>query len=449
MNTVAGHHCLIINKRSHAMITDYLRNRISKNFTGQDKVIFDRNIPSQELLAEKIRDIQEAGIYLHIPFCNQICPYCPYNKEIFRYESCRNYKNALIKEIDSYIPLLSNKPVTSFYIGGGTPTTMIGNGMEQIIDHIYKHFNMQCHVHMESHPNHLTHKNLDAIEAMGVRYLSIGVEALQDRHLKSIERPYTVAEVKKSVERAVGRNFECVNIDYMFDLPGQTAAEVEQAGHDMVNLGIHQVATYPLFRFPYTRLGRESNNNGNAIATMFRRRKLLGILEDIFYDSGFERSSVWAFTKKGIAKYCSVTVPLYLGLGASGGSYLKDVFYVNTFNVAEYIKAINEGKSPIALSLDLSEEMQMAGWLYWRIYETKFRKSDFQDRFGVSFDQKYGKQIKMLSRLGYLTNGSDQICLSDKGTYWIHAFEDFFSIDYISKLWGTSKYNPWPEKVVL
>lgn len=128
---------------------------------------------------------------------------------------------------------------------------------------------------------------------------------------------------------------------------------------------------------------------------------------------------------------------------------MKDVFYVNTFNVAEYIKAINEGKSPIALSLDLSEEMQMAGWLYWRIYETKFRKSDFQDRFGVSFDQKYGKQIKMLSRLGYLTNDSDQICLSDKGTYWIHAFEDFFSIDYINKLWGTSKFNPWPEKVVL
>jgi len=431
------------------MVTELIRKRISKHFTGHAEAIFDNNIPSPESLAEKFRDIQEAGIYLHIPFCDRICPYCPYNKEIYSEEACQKYKKAVIKEIDTYLPILSNKPVTSFYIGGGTPTTMLGKGIEEIVNHIYKRFNMNCYVHMESHPNHLTHENLDAIEAMGVKCLSIGVEALQDRHLKSIERPYTVSEVKKNVERATDRSFECVNIDYMFDLPGQTAEEVEQAGHDMVNLGIHQVATYPLFNFPYTRLGRELHHNRNAIATMFRRRKLLRILEDIFYNSGFERSSVWAFTKKGIAKYCSVTVPLYLGLGASGGSYLKDVFYVNTFNVAAYIKAINEGKSPIALSLDLSEEMQMAGWLYWRIYETKFRKSDFQDRFGVSFDRNYGNCINMLSKIGYLKNGSDQIHLTDRGTYWIHAFEDFFSIDYINKLWGTSKFDPWPDKVVL
>ena len=57
--------------------------------------------------------------------------------------------------------------------------------------------------------------------------------------------------------------------------------------------------------------------------------------------------------------------------------------------------------------------------------------------------------MKILSRLGYLKNGDDQIGLSDKGAFWIHAFEDYFSIDFINKLWGTSKYDAWPEKVVL
>jgi oxygen-independent coproporphyrinogen-3 oxidase len=431
------------------MVPNFFRKRISRHFTKQDKIVFNNNIPSYQLIAEKFKNIDELGIYLHIPFCHQICPYCPYNKEIYSEEACRNYVRAVIRETDTYAPLLANKPVTSFYIGGGTPTTMIGKGIEEIINHIYKRLNMKCHVHMESHPNHLTPENLNAIESMGVKYLSIGVEALQDRHLKAIVRPYTVKEVKKNVERALGRSFECVNIDYIFDLPGQTVGEIKQAGHDMANMGIHQAATYPLFRFPYTRLGREYQKNRNAIATMFRRRELLKILEDIFYDSGFERSSVWAFTKKGIDKYCSVTVPLYLGFGASGGSYLKDVFYVNTFSVNEYIRAIEKGRSPIALSIDLSEEMQMAGWLYWRLYETRFKKSDFQSRFNVSFEEKYGKQMKILNRIGYLQNGNDQICLSDRGTYWIHAFEDFFSIDYINKLWGTSKLNPWPEKVVL
>ena len=431
------------------MVSDFLRKKISRHFTGQNEIFFHNNIPSYNLVGENFRDIDELGLYLHIPFCNQICPYCPYNKEIYSQEASHNYVKAVIKEIDLYAPLLNNKPFTSFYIGGGTPTTMLGKGIDKMINHIYKRYNMQCQIHMESHPNDLTSDNLNIIEAMGVKYLSIGVEALQDRHLKAIERPYTVKEVKKSIERAVGKNFECVNIDFIFDLPGQTELEVEQAGLEMVNLGIQQAATYPLFRFPDTRFGRENHENGNAIGTMFRRRKLLKILENSFYNSGFERSSVWAFTKKEVDKYCSVTVPSYLGLGASGGSYLKNIFYVNTFNVAEYIKAIKENKSPIALSIDLSEEMQMAGWLYWRIYETKFKKSDFQNRFHVSFDKKYGTYMKILDQIGFLKNSHDQIALTDKGTYWIHAFEDFFSINYINKLWGTSKLNPWPEKVIL
>ena len=204
------------------MISDFLRKKMSKHFTGENNIQFQNKIPGVSLIQENFNAIEELGIYLHIPFCNQICSYCPYNKETFKEETCQNYIKAVKKEVDFYAPLLNNKPITSFYIGGGTPTTMIGKGIEEIINHIYKHFNIQCHIHMESHPNHLTNENLNAIEAIGVKYLSIGVEAFQDRHLKALGRPYTVNEVKQCVERAVGRNFECVNIDYIFDLPGQT-----------------------------------------------------------------------------------------------------------------------------------------------------------------------------------------------------------------------------------
>jgi oxygen-independent coproporphyrinogen-3 oxidase len=144
-----------------------------------------------------------------------------------------------------------------------------------------------------------------------------------------------------------------------------------------------------------------------------------------------------------------VTVPVYIGLGASGGSYLKDVFYLNTFRVAEYINALEEGRMPTALSLDLSENLQMAGWLYWRIYETRFLKKDFRERFGKDFDKIYGIYFKLLSLLGFLIDEEDQIVLSDKGTYWLHVLEDQFSLDYINKVWGSSKYDPWPSKVAL
>ena len=425
----------------------FLRTQLKRLLTKESYVALESKIP---LLESRFQDIDEFGLYLHIPFCRQICPYCPYNKEIYHPEVAESYTNAVKKEIDIYSELIGNRPVTSFYIGGGTPTTMLYSGLDKILEHVFEAFNMQCDIHMESHPNDLTLDSLDAISSLGVEHLSMGVEALQDHHLKALRRPYSVKQVMTAVNRAVGNGFKCVNADFIFALPNQTYNEVEQAGHALVEMGVDQVAAYPLFRFPYTKMGRTARESNHNLSTIFKRRKMLGILERIFYDAGFERTSVWAFTRPGVPKYCSVTVPLYVGLGASGGSYLKDVFYLNTFNVAEYIKALENGRMPIALSLDLTENMQMAGWLYWRIYETRFKRSDFQKRFGREFDRVYGKYMRLFSALGFLKmDDGDEIVLSDNGTYWLHVLQDLFSIEYISQLWGTSKQEPWPERVVL
>ena len=87
------------------MVSNYLRKRISRHFTRQNEIVFNNNIPSYQLIGEKFNDIDALGIYLHIPFCNQICPYCPYNKEIYSEEACRKYVSAIIKEIDTYAPI--------------------------------------------------------------------------------------------------------------------------------------------------------------------------------------------------------------------------------------------------------------------------------------------------------------------------------------------------------
>ena len=104
---------------------------------------------------------------------------------------------------------------------------------------------------------------------------------------------------------------------------------------------------------------------------------------------------------------------------------------------------------PIALSLELSEEMQMAGWLYWRIYETRFRRSDFERRFGQDLSQVYGRYIRLLCLIGLLEDSGDELALSDDGIYWLHVLQDLFSIQYVSTLWGTSQQEPWPERVLL
>lgn len=249
-------------------LESFLRTQLKSLLTKQSYVALESKIP---LLESRLQDIDEFGLYLHIPFCRQICPYCPYNKEIYHPELAERYTNAVKKEIDIYSELIGNRPVTSFYIGGGTPTTMLYSGLDRILRHIFESFNMQCDIHLESHPNDLTPDSLNAINSLGVGHLSIGVEALQDHHLKALHRPYSVKHVMTAVGRAVSNGFKCVNADFIFALPGQTYGEVEQAGHTLVEMGVDQVAAYPLFRFPYTTMGRTAKESNYSISSTLSR----------------------------------------------------------------------------------------------------------------------------------------------------------------------------------
>jgi hypothetical protein len=91
----------------------------------------------------------------------------------------------------------------------------------------------------------------------------------------------------------------------------------------------------------------------------------------------------------------------------------------------------------------------MAGWLYWRIYETRIDKADFCLRFAKDWVKTYGRYVKPLALLGFMRDEGEQVVLTDRGAYWLHALQDLFSIDYIGKLWGTSVQDPWPASVAL
>jgi oxygen-independent coproporphyrinogen III oxidase len=424
----------------------WLRNRITGILLGEHNLALKSGAFA---LAPRFEGIDSLGLYLHVPFCHQICPYCPYNKELFDLDLAERYTKAVLTEVDRYATLVGGLPITSFYIGGGTPTTMLHRGLPTILEQIYRRFNMQCSIHMESHPNDLSPANLDIIVALGVEHLSMGIEALQDRHLRRLCRPYTAAEARAVIARAVGKGFECVNVDLIFALPDQTHEELGWSGRTLAELGVDQIAAYPIFSFPYTQWPQLARQNQYRSYNLCQKRRMLRVLEQVFYGAGYRRTSVWAFTKAGSPKYCSVTVPLYLGLGASAGSYLRDIFYLNTFDTRAYIQALEDGRMPIALSLELSERMQMAGWLYWRIYETRFRRQDFGQRFHRPLDAVYGRYLRLLSLLGFLTEGEDEVALTDGGAYWLHAVQDLFSIDYISTLWGISRQAPWPAEVRL
>jgi oxygen-independent coproporphyrinogen-3 oxidase len=177
---------------------EWLRHRINGLLLGEQHLALTSRAVD---LAPHFGGIDSLGLYLHIPFCRQVCPYCPYNKELFRAAVAERYTNAVLREIDHYAAIVGSRPITSFYIGGGTPTTMLDAGLPRILEHIERTFNMRCGIHMESHLNDLSATNLRSIRAMGVEHLSIGVEALQDRHLRTLCRPYSADKARAAIAR--------------------------------------------------------------------------------------------------------------------------------------------------------------------------------------------------------------------------------------------------------
>lgn len=427
-------------------LTHHIRRTVRKRLIGTADLALTGTVPD---VGSALRGTDALGLYLHLPFCRHICPYCPYNKTAYHPKLADAYADAVLREIDLYAPLVGERSVTSLYVGGGTPTVMLDHGLDRILDRIANSFRLRSSVHMESHPSDLTEATVGALVEMGVAHLSIGVEALQDRHLRSLGRPYTAKQARTSIRRAVTNGFECVNADMMFALPDQRTDEAVETARILVDLGVDQVAAYPLFDFPYTPWARGHRSRPTGPSAVFRRRRMLRALERVFYDAGFTRTSVWAFTRPGVPAYCSVTVPLYVGLGASGGSYLHDVFYLNTFDTRAYVETLEQGRLPVALSVPLSLRMQMAGWLYWRLYGVHISKHAFKQRFNRSFDSVYGRVMRVLGDLRLVRDDGADIVLTDAGAYWLHVFQDFFSLDAVGKLWSAAQAERWPRRVVL
>jgi oxygen-independent coproporphyrinogen-3 oxidase len=127
---------------------------------------------------------------------------------------------------------------------------------------------------------------------------------------------------------------------------------------------------------------------------------------------------------------------------------MGDCFYVNTFNVDEYCRAIENNKQPIALSMPFDKRQEMAYWLYWRIYEMYINKSEFMKLFGQDFNNTYGDMFSFLKAIGFAHEEQDRINITSKGAYWVHRVQNEYSLSNIQKIWGACISNPWPREIL-
>lgn len=387
------------------------------------------------------------GLYLHVPFCEELCPFCPYNREKYEEEKFRLYENAVCREISMYARNLPQNEYISLYIGGGTPTINVP-GLIRIIEHIKKSFNLRCDICIELHPNYMDNECLSSLKTAGVTLISIGVESTNDKLLENIGRSHDGATAMDSVKRAVSLGFKSVNVDLMFALPGQTLSHVDDDLRRIIESGVDQISTYPIFGFPYSDMGQEKGLKGIKRPVEKSIRDMFDLIAKRSLEYGFKRCAVWSFLKPSKKKFSSITRHHYIGFGPSAASMTGDYFYVNTFSSQEYVAAVERGL-PIALGMKVPKRIEMAYWLYWRVYEMMLSKNEFNVAFNEDLRRIFGKIILLPRSLGMVRKNLDGYEITESGAYWIHRIQNEYSLNYINRLWGKCRLEPWPEEVIL
>lgn len=393
---------------------------------------YDRQLP--------FSDCENLGLYIHIPFCKNICGFCPYCKVRYSKELCDQYIDALLREIHLAGSQHTGKKVAaSLYFGGGTPALAVDRFVE-ILDAVKEHFIITEGIGAELHPDNVTPSILRALKDAGVTKISIGIQSFQTKFQSILGR--TNVDIPALAKALSEVPFETVSMDFIFALPGQTFDDLKADVDTAFQNGANHAAIYPFIDFTFT----------SSTVTPTPKKKKQALLDAITLycaEQGYTRSSIWTFANDQDAKYSSMTRDTFLGFGCSATTLLKEQFKINTFSVEEYCKRIDAGQLPTSLTLRFSLRQRMVYYLFWTAYSTKIDARNFEQFFGVPLKKMYGMELKIAEWLGFIVNENNVYRMTLKGAFYYHYYENFYTLAYIDKMWGIMRKEAFPERIEL
>lgn len=385
-------------------------------------------------------DCENLGLYVHIPFCEKICSFCPYCKVLYSKEICDAYIDALLQEIHMVgSQYKGKKQVTSLYFGGGTPALAVDR-LREIIATIEEHFIISEGIGVELHPRNVNVEMLTKLKAAGITKISIGIQSFQEKYQSILGRD--VVDMEQMATALAQVEFETVSMDFIFALPKQTYLDLKKDIDLAFSYGANHVAIYPFIDFTFT-------SSKVKVMEKKEKRKLLDEITNYCLEQGYHRSSIWTFSSEKEAKYSSMTRDNFLGFGCSATTLLKDQFKINTFSVEQYCKRVNGGKLPTSLTIRFTKRQRMIYYLFWTAYSTRVDSRDFEKFFGIPLQKMYGFELWLAKMLGFVeeTNGIYEMTL--KGAFYYHYYENFYTLAYIDKMWGIMRKEAFPEKIEL
>jgi len=361
-------------------------------------------------------------LYIHIPFCEELCPYCSFNRVVFREGLARQYFDALRKEIAIYRDL--NYNFEALYAGGGTPTILIDE-LGKTLDLARRLFNLR-EISVETNPNHLTPFNIKSLKDMGINRLSVGVQSFDDRLLKMVERYHKYGsggDIKDRLRHAQGY-FDTLNVDMIFNFPTQTMEILESDLQTLIELGIDQITYYPLMVSTSTRdvmkkkMGEVDYDRGN---TMYL--KILEMLSE-----RYTASTAWCFSKnRSLIDEYVVNFDEYAGAGSGSIGYLNGCAYANTFDIDLYISQINKGVLPVMAKREFTVKERLSYNFLMKLFGLSLDLERFSEGNKVNIYRHLFTEIMFFYLTGALKRDGNTLYLTKKGQYyWVIMMREFF-----------------------
>src|SRR5699024_2751259 len=195
------------------------------------------------------------GMYIHIPFCHQICHYCDFNKVFFKNQPVDEYIEALGKELQ-YMKEegISFEKLETVFIGGGTPTSLSAQQLERLLMIIrkYVHVDQLIEFTTEANPDELTTDKLAVLKAGGINRLSLGVQSFDEDLLKQIGRTHNPEDPVRVIQEARAIGFDNISIDLMYALPNHTIETWQHTLTKAFELNLEHFSGYSLIVEPKT-----------------------------------------------------------------------------------------------------------------------------------------------------------------------------------------------------
>ena len=296
-------------------------------------------------------EIRPLSLYIHIPFCKSKCLYCDFlSFGGCRYEEQVQYVKALCKEITAYEEVAKTYRVDTIFIGGGTPSFLNEDLLEQVLETVRQTFAIadDAEITIEGNPDSLTKDKLQAYRSMGVNRLSIGLQSANDEILQVLNRVHNYDQFVAAFQSARQVGFDNINVDIMSGLPGEPTDSYIRTLAKVVRLQPEHISAYSLIVEDGTPLA-QNEALLELLPTEEVDRKLYAKTKILLKNSGYDRYEISNYAKEGYACRHNLiywTGGEYLGVGLGASSYLtvdmengtqEKIRFHGTENMEEYI----------------------------------------------------------------------------------------------------------------